>query len=164
MLRSAIGIVALNCILLCGCGGSNLTKVSGTVTLDGKPVADAIVSFVPDTGEGPTSVGSTDSSGKYTVACSLGVGVPPGAYSVKIKERAKAAVPDGADPMAGLEPGSPEYIAKYQEMMSGGNQSKNYKAPKKKSGGIPEKYNSGSELKALVEGASQTIDFEMQSK
>jgi hypothetical protein len=56
-----------------GCGsGQNLAPVSGQVTLNGKPVAEVAVTFQPVASEGnnapgPTAVGVTDSSGRYSL-------------------------------------------------------------------------------------------------
>lgn len=48
-----------------GCGGnSNLFLATGTVTLDGKPVEKAFVTFIP-MGSGTTSYGKTDANGYY---------------------------------------------------------------------------------------------------
>jgi len=55
---------------LAGCGKSDrpeLGSVEGTVTLDGRPLPDALVLFTPD-GPGRTSQGVTDASGRYRVA------------------------------------------------------------------------------------------------
>jgi hypothetical protein len=62
--------VALACT---GCGGSayDLAPVSGTVTLDGEPLAGATVLFIPiaevGSDAGPASNGTTDAAGKYTL-------------------------------------------------------------------------------------------------
>ncbi len=64
----------LSCFVLlasAGCGGSNLGQVAGTITLDGKPLANASVSFTPlntTGGESPGSSGVTDSNGKYSLS------------------------------------------------------------------------------------------------
>ena len=56
-----------------GCGAEESVKlapVSGQVTLDGSPLADATVSFQPETiGEeiSPSSFGRTDQEGQYTL-------------------------------------------------------------------------------------------------
>jgi hypothetical protein len=54
-------------LLIAGCGGtrSDLADVTGTVKLDGQPLADAQVEFVPQGGQGVVSLGRTDSSGHY---------------------------------------------------------------------------------------------------
>lgn len=61
-------------LLLAGCSGNpyEIAPVSGRITLDGDPVAKAIVSFEP-VGEGdklrlgPGSFGVTDAEGRYTL-------------------------------------------------------------------------------------------------
>ena len=51
-----------------GCGSNSeyppLGSVTGVVTLDGQPLADADVTFQPD-GEGRAAIGTTDSQGRY---------------------------------------------------------------------------------------------------
>ncbi len=155
-------VILLSAIMLsvAGCGGSNLTPVTGTVTLDGKPVANAVVTFVPD-GAGVTCAGSTDSNGKYTLGCQHGAGAPAGAYSVKIKNR-EVAKEAGRNPMEGLSPGSPEYIEAYKKQMAAGPNQAAYKA--KNSGAIPAKYDSGAELKATIGKSAQVVDFALESK
>ena len=54
-----------------GCGGGpadapDLGQVTGTVTLDGKPLAGAEVQFLPE--DGRPSTGVTDAAGKYELA------------------------------------------------------------------------------------------------
>ena len=61
-------------LLLAGCGSGaeeseyRLAPVSGTVTLDGQPLAGATVMFSPtDVGIGQTSYGVTDAQGNYSL-------------------------------------------------------------------------------------------------
>ncbi len=59
---------AMLVFLAAGCGGGPgdqpvVHPVHGTVTLDGAPLANAVVHFSPD--QGPPSAAITDSSGKY---------------------------------------------------------------------------------------------------
>ena len=51
-------------LLLTGCGGGDLGQVTGTITLDNQPLADATVQFEPIQG-GRWSAARTDASGKY---------------------------------------------------------------------------------------------------
>ena len=52
-------------LTLAGCGGnSELASVTGTVTLDGKPLEGAQVVFAP-TSSGATAYGRTDAKGRY---------------------------------------------------------------------------------------------------
>jgi hypothetical protein len=50
----------------CGEGGPSVASVSGTVTYQGQPVADAMVTFIPE--KGTPGNGQTDASGKYTIS------------------------------------------------------------------------------------------------
>jgi hypothetical protein len=57
-------------VLLCaGCGSGekplDLGEVKGTVTLDGQPLAKAVVAFNPE--KGPSSGAITDETGKYVL-------------------------------------------------------------------------------------------------
>jgi len=67
LLFSFAPLFALACIV--GCGGSTSTvatvPVTGTVTLDGKPVEGAAVSFAPKTKGCRAAFGRTDASGKF---------------------------------------------------------------------------------------------------
>ncbi len=111
--------LALLATMLVGCSGSDrpLSRVTGKVTLDGKPIADAVVTFVSTSG-GVACSGSTDSKGEYIIGCQFGAGAPPGVYKVQIKSREVAT--KSSNPMEGLTPGSPEYQEAYKKMMASG--------------------------------------------
>lgn len=72
-------------LLLCGCLGCAPAKggVSGTVTLDGKPLGNASVVFHP-TGEGATAYGTTISDGSYVLQTGAKEEVAPGDYLVTV--------------------------------------------------------------------------------
>lgn len=58
------------CVLFTGCGGGPPTEhVSGKITYNGTPVADAQVGFVPDGGDESVKParGQTDANGEYTL-------------------------------------------------------------------------------------------------
>ena len=153
-------VCCLPLLLLTACGGPNLTKVTGTVKYNDKPVSNATVVFTPDAGTGVVGAATTDSSGNYALGCSLGAGVPPGAYSVKIKSPVKPKQ-DG-NPMDGLTPGTPEYEKAYMEVSQSSRQAQAY-ATRKDPDAIPAKYDTGSELKALVDSSgTQVIDFDLK--
>jgi len=91
------------CLMLAivGCGGDashlpKLTPVGGTVTLDGKPLINAMVAFVPSgSTPGTGANGHTDKAGKYELATrSRGKGTPAGEYRVVVT---KLVMPDGTD-------------------------------------------------------------------
>lgn len=85
----ALGLlVALGLSVAGGCGeNSDLGTVAGIVTLDGQPLANAMVEFVPvDGGEQRSSYdGTTDASGHYELYFTASKkGATPGAYTVRI--------------------------------------------------------------------------------
>ena len=67
--RFITSMIALMCVtLLVGCGGDpNLGSVTGTITLNGKPLENAFVTFSPTSaqGVGSTTYGKTASDGTY---------------------------------------------------------------------------------------------------
>lgn len=76
------------CLLLAGgCSRPErppLGTVTGTVTLDGRPLADALVAFTPE-GPGRTSLGTTDAAGRYRLAYLRDIaGANPGRHVVRI--------------------------------------------------------------------------------
>jgi hypothetical protein len=53
-----------------GCGGQKVAPVSGKVTMNGQPLAGAIISFQPDLEsyeDAPGSTGKTNDKGEYTL-------------------------------------------------------------------------------------------------
>ena len=82
-----------------GCGRDpNLPKlepVSGTVTLNGRPLTNASVTFVPTgTTQGSGATGATGPDGKYVLESRGERGVPAGEYRVVVN---KLVMPDGSD-------------------------------------------------------------------
>ncbi|GAA4440172.1 carboxypeptidase regulatory-like domain-containing protein [Bremerella cremea] len=73
--------------LIAGCqkhSGPELATVTGTVTLDGKPLKDATLHFQPTSGR--PSYGKTDDNGKYNMGYSLErQGVALGKHKVIIR-------------------------------------------------------------------------------
>lgn len=97
-------------LLAAGCGGqSNIGKVTGRVTLDGQPLADAVVTFAP-AAEGSPSLGRTDSSGLYNLVYTREInGAEIGEHKVSITTYS-AADPEADPPVAAV----PEKVpAKY---------------------------------------------------
>ena len=93
--KAALASAVVCLLLLAGCSRDDrppLGMVSGTVTLDGKPLADARLIFEPIEG-GRASTGSTDSEGKYElIYIRKDKGAKLGPHLVRIS----AATPDAA--------------------------------------------------------------------
>lgn len=132
-------------LIVAGCGGSkpyDVVRVSGTVTLDGQPVADARVEFQPVAtsveGMGPDAVGTTDAQGRYTLTTTFDEnGATVGENRVRISTHRLKENPDNPD-------------GKMIEV-----------APEK----IPARYNTRSELTFTVPpGGTDQADFALQSR
>jgi len=61
-----------------GCGSSQTASLSGTVTLNGEPLAKGHISFTPDDDQGGTA-GADVENGRYQIA-----NLKPGTYHVQI--------------------------------------------------------------------------------
>ena len=75
-----------------GCGNRfPVTKVTGTITWNGEPVENAMVTFIPDSSSGTVATAQTDKSGKYVLKTYLGdqtaYGAFSGGYKVTIVKR-----------------------------------------------------------------------------
>ena len=67
-----------------GCGGRTI-KVEGLVTLDGKPLPGATVTFVPTGGEGRQASSFTEKDGSFRLSTyKTGDGALPGEYKVTV--------------------------------------------------------------------------------
>ncbi|MBL8808831.1 MAG: hypothetical protein JNM43_01530 [Planctomycetaceae bacterium] len=123
--------------VVAGCGGSDgpeLADVTGTVTLDGKPLARASIRFVPEAAGGSPSYGSTTEDGEYQLLFSAEKsGAMIGRHRVEIEM---------------LEP----------EFDQEG------KIVGEKPPVLPAKYRNGTELSADVKSGSNTIPFQLSSK
>lgn len=74
VLSSLVGALTLvGALSGCGTGAPRVAQVSGRVTLDGKPLPKASVTFVPmatrqNENPGPTAQGMTDDQGRYQLS------------------------------------------------------------------------------------------------
>jgi hypothetical protein len=87
-------LLGLLCGVLTGCSGGNAAPpvqtvpAKGTVTLNGKPLPNATVMFIPkgDT-KGIECSGMTNQAGEYQIQHPQGAdGVPPGKYAVVVSQ------------------------------------------------------------------------------
>ena len=110
-------------LALAGCGGAGTSPVEGVVLLDGKPLSDASVQFVPQ-GTGRDATGQTNQNGEFAMSTfHPRDGVLPGEYKVVVSP--PLGTPD------------PKQYATAEEAMSGANKPQ----PKKESGiAFPQKY------------------------
>ena len=139
---SWFGLVAAALLAATGCGGPaadysslGLVNVSGTVTLDGRPLEGATVVF--EAADGQFSSGVTDAGGRYTLRIdSDHTGVTPGEKIVRVTSR----------PLS--EEGSEEGEEAGAEAAGG--------PPPER---IPARYNRESELRLTVPADSYTIDL-----
>lgn len=110
MNRWTTGICLLGLSVLvsgCGSGGPDIAGVKGKITMDGKPLADATVVFIPKAGGRPAAA-KTNAEGLYELNFSGGrKGTIPGANRVRVTTK--------ADPYEGddgkMVPGKKETIA-----------------------------------------------------
>ena len=100
LLRTTMPLAAMLAIAGCGPGRPATVPVTGTVTLDGQPVAGASVMFSPAQSGHPAS-GRTDQSGNFTVRTfEPGDGALPGRHTVTVtlqKTAGMTADPDGLE-------------------------------------------------------------------
>ncbi len=137
--RLSATVSALVIIAAIGCGsdGPQLAEVVGTVTVDGKPVPNAVVTFNPVQPGGSNSLGKTDAQGKYRLSFTQDkTGAMIGEHVVEIatKKMSASDMPDD---------GSAKEMV-YVE--------------------IPKKYRERGTLKAEVKNQRNTIDFELSTK
>lgn len=86
--RWACAWVAVATSGIVGCS-DGLATVSGTVTLDGRPIAvgehvNGVVTFLREDGSGAPASAALDRSGRYTLATGSRMGVEPGSYRVTV--------------------------------------------------------------------------------
>lgn len=83
-----------------GCGGpaAKLVKTEGVVTLDGAPVAGAMVTFHPNDEKGPVATGLTSSDGVFELQTYAAAdGALPGSYKVTVRKTEAVAPPPASN-------------------------------------------------------------------
>src|SRR6478735_5999797 len=139
MKLSLLLLLLLSTNLLVGCGAKDgyaelgLVEVTGTVTLDGKPLPQAKVTF--ETEDKRLATGITDAAGHYALMYDSETrGCLPGPKTVRITMGASDVEGGGA-----------------AEGSTAGKQS------------LPARFNTKSELKADVSASQKTINFDLKS-
>jgi hypothetical protein len=88
-------LIATALALLCGCGGSDVGSVSGTITVGGQPVERGTVVF-ENPAAGISVTAEIGSGGRYTVKTYEFDGLPPGDYQIAIRPQVLS---DGETPL-----------------------------------------------------------------
>lgn len=86
---SSLGILACLCLvmLVAGCSGTTSAgaQATGVITLDGSPLPNAFITFVPK-GGGSSAFATSDAQGNFTVKSAESVtGLAPGEYVVVVE-------------------------------------------------------------------------------
>ena len=111
-------------LFLSACGGGasdapDLAAVSGTVTLDGQPLADANVTFISE--NGPVSTAKTDAQGNYSLGTKgQNDGATVGNHKITVTKVSQ--IPESNDPtgLQAAEDAGQVIPAKYADMNSSG--------------------------------------------
>ncbi|MFM7316846.1 MAG: hypothetical protein ACKO5E_07840, partial [bacterium] len=76
------GLLVSITIVLSGCGGDGLPRqaISGSISINGKPLKSGVVNFVPQSAGMPTQSGAAIVEGKYSIP--RATGLVPGKYKV----------------------------------------------------------------------------------
>lgn len=141
---------SLTCLILIGCGGEDVGSVTGKVTMDGQPLPNAIVTFVPE-GGGRTGTGKTDANGEYKLVFAGGEGATIGKNKVAV-----TTAPEAVE-VAAMSSDSPEYA---QQAMGNASDYNTAKVTEP----IPAKYNKNTELTFEVTSGSNVYDIELKSQ
>lgn len=130
--------IVLPAIILCaalGCSGDNRSEVSGTVKVNGQPIAEGAINFIPVEGNRGAGAGATITDGKYHIPRSAGVS--PGKNRVELRAF-KNTGRKVQDPT-----GKPGTLAEERVLL------------------FPPEYNERSTLVRDVKSGSDTIDFDI---
>lgn len=123
-----------------GCGGGLPSHVSGTVTLDGRPLTTGLVTFLP-AATGAVAYGPITADGRYAIKTGSKQGLEPGDYVVTV---AANAPPPAAPPPSG----GPTYAEPILPLIT------------------PRRYadRQSTPLRATVTTGNQTLDFQLSSQ
>lgn len=83
-IKDQFGWIALVWLVCCGCSQSGTQAISGSVTLDGAPLATGEIEFVPAAKTGGPLVGGSIEQGKYGIAAVAQGLKTGGVYAVRI--------------------------------------------------------------------------------
>jgi hypothetical protein len=140
MTKHITTISLLFLLVFCGCSQDGMVSVSGTVTLDGKPLTDGVIMFLPTGTEGNTA-STTITNGKYSVR------VSPATMLVRIIAERLYTEDEikelRANPMFNNDP-----------MFNPNNMKKQY---------LPEIYNERTAIKEDIKENTKNLNFDLKS-
>jgi hypothetical protein len=91
----AVGLAALP---FTGCGGSGRVSVSGRVTVDGKPVPEGSITFIPEKGNPGPTAGGAIRDGSYKIDARKGPMTGKHRMEVHAVARTGRSIPDPRSP------------------------------------------------------------------
>jgi hypothetical protein len=84
-----LSVLVTGLLLIPGCGGGpDFVEIKGKVLLDGKPLNEGEVSFIPDNSKGtsgPMAMGTVNENGEFTLTTGTNEGVLVGHHKVTVK-------------------------------------------------------------------------------
>ncbi|HEY7428972.1 MAG TPA: hypothetical protein VH682_32375 [Gemmataceae bacterium] len=87
IVRWGVLLTVLLVPLAIGCGGKKQhIPTAGTVTLDGQPLGDAAIVFVPETPGDEPPRGHSKDDGAFSLGTDKATGAPPGTYKVVVNK------------------------------------------------------------------------------
>lgn len=128
-------IVAGCLVLLLGCGQSQRLALTGVVTLDGQPLNEGSITFMPQSGTTSPSAGANVTQGHFSVSAEKGV--LPGKFRVEITAKRKTGRTVMSDTAGGM-------IDQYEQY-------------------LPARYNRDSQLMATVPQSGAGLEFALTS-
>jgi hypothetical protein len=134
--RYHVALLTTCLLLLAGCSGGRQQPLEGTVTLDGKPLGEGSISFVPLPGTGGPTTGASIAAGRFYVPAEKGTFA--GNFRVEITARQKTGRQILSDTAGGL-------VEQYEQF-------------------LPPRYNRESQLTANVTQGSNQFEFKLTSQ
>jgi len=137
-----VAALLLIVVSTCGCGGdARRASIVGTVTLDGEPLPEGAIAFIPTAGNKGPSTGAVVSDGRFEVPQQRGPFVGQNRVEIRASRETGRMIPDPRHPRGPNVPLVPEF-AEY----------------------VPEHYNDASTLVREVKQGRNTLDFDLKAE
>ena len=136
MLRRLAIVFSVICLCAAlGCSGDNRSEVSGTVKVNGQPIVEGAINFIPVEGNKGAGAGATITDGRYHIPRSAGVAAGKNRVELRAFKNTGRKVQDPT--------GKPGVLADERVLL------------------FPPEYNDRSTLVRDVKSGSDTIDFDI---